>query len=371
MRRAGDGGRRSVARSLCVALALSLAALPAAPLPAQAPATLAATGLYADSATKSVAPGVFPFSPQYPLWSDGASKRRWIRLPEGSVIDGSDPDLWRFPVGTRIWKEFSFERRIETRYMELLPSGEWLYATYRWNAEETEALLVPARGVKRAAESRPGVPYGLPSVADCRACHESGGAQVLGFAALQLSSDRDPLAPHTTIPEPGSLDLDELICRGLVVGLPAAVVARAPRVRAETPTARAALGYLHGNCAHCHNAASPIASLGLFLSVRVDGECAALATAVAHESQYRPTGSAIETRIVPGSPEASLLVARVATRQPAIQMPPMATRLVDEEALALITRWIVEDLARPSGAAGAAVLLTPARSSGDLSQEEP
>ena len=46
-------------------------------------------------------------------------KRRWISLPPGSAIDASDPDAWAFPVGTRLWKEFSFGgQRVETRYME-------------------------------------------------------------------------------------------------------------------------------------------------------------------------------------------------------------------------------------------------------------
>lgn len=60
-----------------------------------APATLAGTGLFADAAA-----GVFPFEPQYPLWTDGARKRRWIALPPGTAIDASDVDHWQFPVGT-------------------------------------------------------------------------------------------------------------------------------------------------------------------------------------------------------------------------------------------------------------------------------
>ena len=352
------GLRRSLRRGVVAAVAWSLLAglverpAVAAEVAAEPPARLADTGLYADPTTKTLAPGVFPFSPQYPLWSDGAVKRRWIRLPAGRAIDASDPDAWVLPIGTRIWKEFAFARRIETRYMERTASGEWLYATYRWNEEETEATLAPARGVKRAAESRPGVPYGLPSVADCRACHESGAAPVLGFAALQLSSDRDPLAPHATPPEPGSVDLEELLRRGLVAGLPATIAAHAPRVRAETPTARAALGYLHGNCAHCHNARSPIANLGLFLDVKVDGTCDALTSAVGHPSQYRPTGTSIDSRIVPGDPGASLLITRIASRDSPRQMPPLGTHLVDEEAVALLTRWIADELGPRTAPAG-------------------
>src|ERR1043165_6412078 len=56
------------------------------------------------------------FSPQYPLWSDGAHKRRWIYLPPGTAIDASRLDAWEFPIGTRLWKEFSLGGPIETRF---------------------------------------------------------------------------------------------------------------------------------------------------------------------------------------------------------------------------------------------------------------
>lgn len=31
-------------------------------------------------------------------------KQRWISLPEGEVIDNSDPNEWIFPIGTKVWK---------------------------------------------------------------------------------------------------------------------------------------------------------------------------------------------------------------------------------------------------------------------------
>ncbi len=65
---------------------------------------------------------------------DGAGKRRWIALPPGTAIDGSDPDGWIFPVGTRLWKEFAFDRRVETRYLERTSEG-WRFATYLWLAD--------------------------------------------------------------------------------------------------------------------------------------------------------------------------------------------------------------------------------------------
>src|SRR5688500_16308576 len=82
------------------------------------PRLLSETGLYAQPATLTVDPQNRPFSPQYPLWSDGAQKARWVRLPAGTAIDAADIDRWDFPVGTRFWKEFAFNgRKVETRFL--------------------------------------------------------------------------------------------------------------------------------------------------------------------------------------------------------------------------------------------------------------
>jgi hypothetical protein len=43
----------------------------------------------------------------------------------------------------------------------------------------------------------------------------------------------------------------------------------------------------------------------------------------------------------------SYVVARMSTRNPLLQMPPLATRLVDEEAVRLVSKWILEDVKPP------------------------
>jgi hypothetical protein len=56
------------------------------------------------------------------------------------------PAAWQSPIGTRIWKEFSFGGRAETHYMVRTPAG-WKFAAYVWNADETEAVRVPVGGL--------------------------------------------------------------------------------------------------------------------------------------------------------------------------------------------------------------------------------
>ena len=45
------------------------------------PASLRDTGLYSDWDSKTIAAGNLPYTPQYPLWTDGAAKQRWIPPP--------------------------------------------------------------------------------------------------------------------------------------------------------------------------------------------------------------------------------------------------------------------------------------------------
>lgn len=308
------------------------------------PRRLRDTGLYSDWSRRTVDVRNLPYSPQYPLWSDGASKRRWIRIPAGRHIDGTDPNAWRFPVGTRLWKEFSFGRTVETRYMERLPSGEWMFASYVWN-DDGEATLAPEAGVHAVAPIAAGVSHDIPSTADCRACHEGRTTAVLGFDVLQLSPDRDPLAPNAEPIREGDIDLDQLVVRGLLRSLPDWVTKQPPRIPGR-PSARAALGYLHGNCANCHNAAGPLAELGMDLSHTVtrsgDGAVLpAVRTTVAEPARFNLGGAT--ARMVPGNPETSLLYLRMASRHPVAQMPPLGTHIVDEQGLDRLRRWIAEE----------------------------
>lgn len=310
------------------------------------PPRLSETGLFAPP-TRTIAPGILPFSPQYPLWSDGAAKRRWIALPPGTAIDASDPDAWDFPPGTRIWKEFSHGGPVETRFIQRLADGSWVFAAYAWNAAGTDAELVPEEGIGRLAA--PGAPngwYTVPSREDCLACHDAGPVPVLGFSALQLSSDRDPNAVHAETLPPGAADIRSLHGQGLIRDLRPDLLTTPPRIAAPSPTARAALGYLHGNCGNCHNDDGALALIELNLRQsavagpeRVERTLHTVVDRLAEESLGDLT-----VRVVPGSAAASQLVARMHTRDPLVRMPPLGTTLADTEAIALIERWIDNEL---------------------------
>lgn len=314
---------------------------------AVAPPRLSETGLYADITTRAIDPRNQPFTPQYPLWSDGAAKRRWVRLPAGATIDARDSDRWDLPVGTRFWKEFAFNGRlVETRMFWKDAPTHWQFASYAWDADQRDATRVPDSGLADVAEIAPGKWHSIPSEAECRACHDSGRTEALGFTALQLSDDRDPLAPHAEPLTPSMLTLRTLVAEGRLADAPADLLSSPPRVAASDPRERAVLGYLSTNCGSCHNPASTIDSLGLDLryALGATGACApaAIATTAGRSGHWLiPTAPEGTSRLLtPGRPDLSALFVRAKSRRPSSQMPPIGTAIADREALALVEAWI-------------------------------
>ena len=286
-----------------------------------APPLLSQTGLYSSTTTRTLAPNVEVFSPAYPLWSDAAGKLRWVSLPAGAQIDTSDMDLWKLPVGTKLWKEFEKQGHVlETRYMvKHGPSeSDWLFIAYHWNAEQTDAVAVP-EGVPDADGS-----HDIPSTTTCKQCHNAQPMAALGFSALQLS--------HTG---PG-LTLDALSASGRLSAPPAA-----PLTIPGDPTSAQALGYLHGNCGGCHNAWAPH-NFGVPETKVVFWQSAnqlgALEQTTTYVNLVINTGGDL-TRLQHG-------LNRMKQRDPYLQMPPLGTEVVDTEGVALIETWLNQLQAR-------------------------
>ena len=131
--------------------------------------------------------------------------------------------------------------------------------------------------------------------------------------------------------------------RGLLRGLPPSHLARPPRIEARSPIERAALGYLHGNCGGCHRDTGALAGLGMRLAHDSSEALEpALASTVGVASGFAlpdaPTLPAL--RVAPGRPDSSVLLARIRSRDPYSQMPPIGTHVVDDEAVRLVAAWI-------------------------------
>jgi hypothetical protein len=283
------------------------------------PQRLSLTGLYDSGTAESVAPDVLGYRPRFELWSDGAKKRRWLRLPPGAQIDTSDMDAWQFPVGTKLWKEFTRDGvRAETRLLQRLPSG-WIGLAYLWQKDGTDAIAAPYGAIDAL-----GTPHNVPASNECDACHGGRSSYALGFSAVQLAQPTDPDA----------LNLDELIRLQLVSDVPAAT----PRVPGNE-TEQAALGYLHANCSHCHNATRPNQAGSRCFDPDNDIDFLLRADegpTVSDTSAYRTTTDVIQR----GQPDESRVIELVSQRSRFNQMPPLASEKVDTAGVAVLRRWI-------------------------------
>jgi hypothetical protein len=313
----------------------------------EAPDDLRCTGLYSDWGSKTVDPKNEPYAPGIIFWSDGARKARYLYLPPGSKIDTSDMDQWSFPVGTRVWKEFSFDgRRVETRFFEKTAAaptaaraGEWTWGTYQWSGDQSTATLV-TDGVGDAGPNN----YSIPASRDCPTCHAGGKRDaLLGIEAFALG-----------LPTASGETLAQLQSEGRFTVNPPATTIHAPD---DTKGSAAALGYLHMNCGvSCHND-NPFAFCavsGLFMRLSAtDAFSDAGADAVKATTTYTtaigiaPTVFTVRYppannwfRIASGDVSMSEIPGVFASRGLPEQMPPLATHVVDDAGVDILTTWI-------------------------------
>ncbi|ADE53120.1 PQQ-dependent sugar dehydrogenase [Coraliomargarita akajimensis] len=306
------------------------------------PATLSATGAFSDLSMLTPEAGIVPYHINTPFWSDGAAKTRWFSVPAlADQITFETPSPFSFPTGTVWIKHFDIEmidgdpaskRRLETRFLVKTESG--IYgASYRWNAEQTEAVLVDEAGESEDLQRTVGglsitQQWDYPSRASCLSCHTESGGLALAFDSRQLNRDASyGSETHNQI--------EALHTMGYFTNQP-------PAARSLTALADAnqnaislefrARSYLQANCAQCHNG-SGIGTWDARLHIP-------LADAGILNGALNNNGGDSDNRvIVPGDPSHSMLLTRMSTRG-ASQMPPIASHVVDDAGVALITAWI-------------------------------
>jgi hypothetical protein len=308
------------------------------------PEHLVCSGLYASLSKKALSKKVVEFQPAFPLWSDGAAKRRWIQLPEGEKIDNSQPNGWVFPIGTKLWKEFKVgDKRIETRLFWKVEDNLWRKGTYVWNADESDAVSSLGDDIQVDGE-----PYHLPTRQECDDCHGGQTDRVLGFSAVNLGLDGAEGMTLKQLWESGLLSTKPALLE-LSIG--------ADKTGLDddgVPLAAKALGILHTNCGQpCHNP-TPRAKAGLskqnlrldstLLDGRSPDESIASISTVVGQRAEGVQWSNHPYRILPGDPENSLIYQLMSYRDPSGmgrgQMPPLATRKVDDASVAVIEKWI-------------------------------
>jgi len=331
--------------------------------PDEYPARLSKWGLFRlDDDRLELSDGVVAYDLNTPLFTDYAQKLRTIYLPPGEAAAYHPSESFTFPVGTVISKTFfypkgatpgvvkaSYRSRatqpwldravlqvLETRLLVRQADG-WDALPYVWRGDD--AVLMIAGDLSRLEieyddGSISQLPYIVPTRNECAACHAtdhtSGELKPIGLKARHLNRGYLGHPPNQLV---------SMATAGRLAGLPQlSAVPRNADATGQDPVADKARAYLDANCGHCHNPKGAADTSGLLLdtgtsSTRALGICKPPIAA------GQGTGGHLYS-IVPGQPEASILIYRMATDDPGSRMPELGRSLVHAEGVALLSSWI-------------------------------
>lgn len=283
--------------------------------------------------------GVVPYDLSSPLFSDYASKFRFLWIPKGESALYRAEGPFDFPVGTILSKTFAYptatgRRLIETRLLVHAGAG-WTPLPYVWNAGQTEAILdVAAAGTQVRYGTRT-IDYVIPNTNQCKECHDQAKTTLpIGPKPRNLNKDFDyetgrenQLAHWTRI--------------GYLRGAPppdrVGKLARWDDPHSGTLNERA-LAYLEANCAHCHNPDGAANTSGVYLSAN---QTDPLRLGVCKVPVSAGLGSGnLRFDLVGGDPAQSILYYRMNSTAPKVMMPELGRTVIHQEGVELIGQWI-------------------------------
>ena len=276
-----------------------------------------------------------PYDVNASLYSDGASKFRFIYVPPGTQIHVND-DRWTIPVGAYLVKTFYFprdarnpalgRRLIETRFLVRHSDG-FVVSTYLWNDEQTDAIAsggnvdVPISWIDETGAEHDDH-FHVPGTSQCQSCHSE---RALGLRTRQWA----PNTPET------SGQLERFVASGVLDSLP--VIGNALEdPLGSAPLEARARSYLDANCAHCHAPDGSAASTDLYW----DLEHTTASTLPLCRSTSKIDGT--DQVIVPGNPAQSSFLARMRSGDPFLRMPRGPTHVPDGQGIAVLSAWVAQ-----------------------------
>ena len=309
------------------------------------PRRLSETGFFKQTAQQQPAPGVMPYEVNASRWADGATSQRWVGFPNGSgvkiapaskgVVFGGQ---WQLPAGAVFAKTYSLEmergnagsaQKIETQILHFDGSLCGMY-TYRWNDEQTDAVLVSAKGEEADFQIKnPQAPGGITEQkwkflarSECGRCHTMWTGFTPGFNKLQLDRPTQTAAGR---------QVDLLSQIGLIPDEPVLADPHGNRGSLEVR----ARSYLHANCSTCHryNGGGVVPSMmNIDLPLK---EARLVDVAPVQGDLGLPAGRVIAK----GDPARSVLLYRMTTAGRG-HMPYVGAESVDDRGVLLVRDWI-------------------------------
>ncbi|WP_153913640.1 SO2930 family diheme c-type cytochrome [Shewanella sp. TC10] len=323
--------------------------------------------LFADMTNPTDAPNSngLAYDLNTPLFTDHATKYRFVYLPDGTTANYSENESFDFPVGTVISKTFALpadtnargfanEDLIETRLLIHRETG-WSALPYVWKADKSDAVLAKAGAIQGKQVTHKGemlsFDYVVPSMNQCKQCHQFKADADSNAVFMPIG----PKARHLNrdyVYSDGSMNqLTKWQSAGMLQGLPTlSDVDMVPEYQdgdedniasmSDTELMAAAKGYLDINCAHCHRPEGNASNTGLKLEYwRSYDEDAGFSHGTC-KSPVAYGGGTLGFDVVPGNPEESILHFRMETNDPGDRMPEIGRSLSHDEGVALINEWI-------------------------------
>jgi len=288
---------------------------------------------------------VIPYDLNSSLFTDYAKKKRFIYMPPGvQATYSADGKVLEFPQGTVLIKNFYYDnmvggdanRIIETRLM-IRKNNDWVFATYVWNNEQTEAILDNDGSYAHLTWNENGVEmntnYRIPSVVECTACHKIGEVKsAIGVKPQNLNK-------MFAYPEGTKNQLAKLVEEGYLssANLPSQIVSTVDWADTSKPLELRVRSYLDINCAHCHSEGTSCDYTPMRLGFAESTTAASLGVCI--EPVEFVTGN--QQYIVAGqNATRSLMHFRMSTNIQSEMMPLVGRTVVHTEGLELVEQWI-------------------------------
>lgn len=235
--------------------------------------------LFADMTNPTASPNSngLPYDLNTPLFTDHATKYRFVYLPDGTKADYTENESLDFPVGTVISKTFALPQNtnnrgfanedvIETRLLIHRETG-WSALPYAWKADKSDAMLAKAGAIQGKQVTHNGemlnFDYVVPSMNQCKQCHQFKPDADSNAVFMPIGPKARHLNRDYAYSDGVMNQLSKWQAAGILQGVPnLADVDKVPEYQdgdelniasmSDTELMAAAKGYLDINCAHCH-----------------------------------------------------------------------------------------------------------------------
>ncbi|MCF6132881.1 hypothetical protein [Flavobacterium wongokense] len=306
---------------------------------------------FEGGAMKDMVPSlnVIPYEPASSLFTDYASKKRFIWMPPGvsaSFVAGNK--ILDFPVGTVLIKSFYYTtiqpgnvtKIIETRLM-VRKEDKWHFYEYLWNDEQTDADLVSGTdfttgGFKTITFTKPSgeeitTDYRIPSDAECFACHKINEIGTpIGVKPQNLNHSHMYGNTNKNI-------LAKLVEQGYLDTYPANILSTVDYHDTTQPINLRLRSYLDANCSHCHQDEARCYYRPIrfpFSQTDVDSN---IGICLLADEPISPTLTKV---IAPGNYNKSIMHFRLSSNDESERMPLLGRTIVHDEGVQLLEEYI-------------------------------